>query len=274
MKFTQQVGFFMRSFFLQAGWNYQKYQNIGLLFIMRPFLSRLYKKDPKKLEDAVARYLATFNTQPILASFCFGALAKQEEHIAHAQNFAETHEETQAWNTIKRGLSITTASIGDRLFWGTLKPLTLLLALFIWLVLGVHIFESTPELPLPCLYVWAGSIAAFLAFNVIALFVKWEGFKTSYKAVYGACYGLTSFDWNKTIYNAKKIGLVLTVAMILLGIYYYLREFQQSIDVHFITRAVIVLFFVCISFITRRLRIPNMYLYLAAVVVFNLVCYL
>ena len=153
MKFSQQFGFFMRSFFLQAGWNYLKYQNLGLLFVIRPFLARLYKKHPKKLEEAVLRYLATFNTQPVLASFCFGALAKQEEHIAHAKNFAETHEEIQAWNAIKRGLSITTASIGDRLFWGTLKPLTLLLALFIWLILGVHIFESMPELPLPYAYI-------------------------------------------------------------------------------------------------------------------------
>ena len=29
------------------------------------------------------------------------------------------------WNSMKRSLSITTASIGDRLFWGTLKPFTL-----------------------------------------------------------------------------------------------------------------------------------------------------
>jgi len=274
MKFSQQLGFFMRSFFLQAGWNYLKYQNLGLLFVMRPFLARLYKNAPEKREEVISRYLATFNTQPILASFCFGALAKQEEHIAHAKNFAEIHEETQAWNVLKRGLSITTASIGDRLFWGTLKPLTLLSALFIWLILGVHIFESTPELPLPQAYIWAGSGAAFLAFNVVALVVKWTGIGISYKAPENGCYGLTDFDWNKTIYNAKKIGLVLTIALILLGIYYYLREFQHSIDVHFITRAIIVLFFVCISFITRRLRIPNMYLYLAAVVVFNLVCYL
>ena len=274
MKFKEHFGFFMRSFFLQTGWNYLKYQNLGLMFVMWPFLKKLYADDKDAIPSVASRYLATFNTQPVLASFCFGALAKQEELIAHAKDLNESNEETLEWNAIKRGLSITTASIGDRLFWGTLKPLTLLLALFIWLLLGIHVFEIQQEHAVPLLYVFAGSAAAFFVFNVIALFVKWIGISASYNADPHACYGLTQFDWNRTIYNAKKIGLVLTVGLILLGIYYYLYDFRQTLDVHFITRALIVIFFVCISFITRRLRIPNMYLYLAAVAVFNLVCYL
>ena len=76
-----------------------------------------------------------------MASFCLGALAKQEEQIAHAQSLSDFKSKINEWNGIHRSLSITTASIGDRLFWGTLKPLTLLLALFIWLALGVNFFE-------------------------------------------------------------------------------------------------------------------------------------
>lgn len=273
MTFKQQLGFFIRSFFLQTGWNYLKYQNLGFLFVMWPFLKNLYHKDPDALPSVVTRYLATFNTQPVLASFCFGALAKQEEHIAHAKTLTEFNEEATEWNAIKRGLTITTASIGDRLFWGTLKPLTLLLALFIWLLLGIHVFEIQPEDKPPLLYMFAASAASFLAFNAVALFVKWQGLKISYKADNSVCFGLINFDWNRTIYNAKRMGLVLSVLMILLGIYYYLKDFN-ALEVHFITRALIIVCFVCISFITRRLRIPNMYLYLAAVAVFNLVCYL
>lgn len=273
MKFKDQFTLFVRSFFLQTGWNYLKYQNLGLFFVMWPFLKGLYRQDEDALPSVVSRYLATFNTQPVLASFCFGALAKQEEHIAQAKTLTEFNEETNEWNSIKRGLSITTASIGDRLFWGTLKPLTLLLALFIWLLLGIHVFEVQAADRPPLMYLLVASVAAFIAFNTIALFVKWEGIKISYKADGSSCFGLTNFDWNRTIYNAKKIGLALSIGMILMGIYYYLRDFN-TLDVQFITRAVIVLFFVCISFVTRRLRIPNMYLYLAAVAVFNLACYL
>ena len=93
MKFTQHLSFFIRSFFLQTGWNYSHYQSLGLFFVMWPFLKKLYRQDPDAIPSVVSRYLAMFNTQPVLASFCFGALAKQEEFIAHATGFNQTNEE-------------------------------------------------------------------------------------------------------------------------------------------------------------------------------------
>lgn len=273
MTFSMRMQLFLRSFFLQTGWNYMKYQNIGLTFVMLPFLKQAYKDDKDALPSVLQRYLENFNTQPVMASFCFGALARQEEAVAKAKSLTDFKEKVTEWTGIKRGLSITTASIGDRLFWGTLKPLTLLMALFIWLMLGVNFFEIELPANTPLLYAACAGGAAFFAFNAVALFVKWEGLKISYDARENTCFGLTRFDWNKTIYNAKRIGIVLAVGMILFGVYHYLKGFGD-VDVHFVTRAAIVLFFVMISFVTRKLRIPNMYLYLAAVVIFNLVCYL
>ncbi len=273
MKFSMRLNLFLRSFFLQTGWNYMKYQNLGLTFVMMPFLKKVYQDDQDALPSVLQRYLENFNTQPIMASFCFGALARQEEAVAQAESLTKFKEKVTEWASIKKGLSITTASIGDRLFWGALKPLTLLMALFIWLLLDINFFEIELPAHTPFLYAVCAGGAAFFAFNAIALFVKWQGLKISYHANEKTCYGLTRFDWNKTIYNAKRIGIVLAVGMILFGIYHYLKDFRE-VDVHFITRAVIVLFFVMISFITRKLRIPNMYLYLAAVGVFNIVCYL
>jgi PTS system mannose-specific IID component len=251
-----------------------KYQNIGLVFVMLPFLKQLYKEDQEALPSVLNRYLENFNTQPSMASFCFGALAQQETEVAHAKSLTDFKEKVTAWAGIKRGLSITTASIGDRLFWGTLKPLTLLLSLFILLACGINFFEIE-ELSAPspwCIFVAA--LAAFLSFNLISLFVKWQGLSLSFRSDENTCYGLTCFDWNKTIYYAKCTGLVLASGMLLLGVYRYIKDFASFIDVHFFTRATIVLFFVIISFITRKLRLPNMYLYLAAVIVFNIVCYL
>ena len=71
MKFSQHFGLFVRSFFLQTGWNYLKYQNLGLMFVMWPFVEKLYKQDKDAIPSVVSRYLATFNTQPVMASFCF-----------------------------------------------------------------------------------------------------------------------------------------------------------------------------------------------------------
>lgn len=272
MKFSLHLNMFFRSFFLQAGWNYVKYQNIGLTFVMLPFLASLYKDDKENLPAVIDRYLDGFNTQPVMAAFCFGALARQEKAVAQAKSLTDFKEKLAEWTGSKRGLSITTASIGDRLFWGTLKPMTLLVALFIWLMLGVDFFEmenlSNPDL----ISAFSAGAAAFLIYNTIALFIRWQGVSISFHSDERTCFGLTKFDWNKTIYHAKRIGLLLAAGLMLFGVYHYFRGIR--VDLHFVTRAVIVLFFVIISFLTRRLKIPNLYLYIAAVVIFNIACYL
>ena len=247
-----------------------KYQNLGLTFVMMPFLKKVYQDDQDALPSVLQRYLENFNTQPIMASFCFGALARQEEAVAQAESLTKFKEKVTEWASIKKGLSITTASIGDRLFWGALKPLTLLMALFIWLLLDINFFEIELPAHTPFLYAVCAGGAAFFAFNAIALFVKWQGLKISYHANEKTCYGLTRFDWNKTIYNAKRIGIFFAVGIILFGVYRFFDGVR--VDIHFIARAVLVLSFVMFSFITRRLRLPNVYLYIAAVIIFNVVC--
>ena len=67
---------------------------------------------------------------------------------------------------------------------------------------------------------------------------------------------------------------LLAVVPLVMGACLAVRAVSSAILMLGVVAAVIVLFFVMISFVTRKLRIPNMYLYLAAVVVFNLVCYL
>lgn len=239
---------------------------------MMPFLTRLYAQDKEALPAVTTRYLDTFNTQPVMASFCIGALAKKEEAVAQAKSVTDFKERVAEWIGARRGLSITAASIGDRLFWGTLKPLTLLLAIFIWLCLGVNFFEiELLENPMPLDAFCAGA-AAFFVYNSVALFVRWEGITIGYNSDEKTCFGLTKFDWNKTIYNAKRLGMVLAAGLMLFGVYYYFKNL--ALDLHFITRAILVLFFVIISFLTRKLKVPNMYLYLAAVIIFNIACYL
>ena len=273
MTFKEQFTLFIRSFFLQTGWNFMKYQSMGLLFTMWPFLKHLYRDDRDALPSVLSRYLATFNTQPILASFCFGALARQEERIAGAKTLPQFNEEISEWISLKRGLSITTASIGDRLFWGTLKPFTLILALFIWLLLGVNVFEIQFISQPAALDGFSACVVAFLVFNGAALWTKWQGIKIGYLNDDKTCFGLTKFDWNRTIYHAKRISLILAIVLVLFGGYNYLKTFEVG-EVQFILRSFIILFFIVITFVTRRLRIPNLYLYLAALVVFNLVCFL
>ena len=270
LPFCLRMNMFIRSFFLQAGWNYVKYQNIGFAFVMLPFLRRLYRQDKDALPTVLQRYLEAFNTHPVMASFCFGAMARQEETVAAAQSVTDYKEQVIEWLGTRRGLSITAASIGDRLFWGTLKPLTLLMAVFVWMLLGINFFETQQLDNPPLLHVFSACGVAFVVYNTVAVFVRWQGLRLGYECDEKSCFGLTRFDWNRTIYNAKRLGLVFATGLILFGVYRYFKGVQ--VDVDFMARAMLVLFFVIISFVTRRLRIPNVYLYLTAVVIFNVVC--
>ncbi len=272
MNLWLRIQLFWRSFFLQAGWNYVKYQNLGFAFVMLPVLRHLYKHDPEALPSVLQRYLDTFNTHPVMACFCYGALAKKEEKLCKISSLPQYSEQVIEWNTTRRSLSITAASIGDRLFWGALKPFTLLLAILIWMLLGVDFFE-TRLLPnqFGTVALYAAPVVAFLIYNIIAWFVRWQGLQLSYREEESSCFGLTRFDWNRTIYHAKRLGLLFASGLILLGIYHYLKN-RDVLDVHFVARSVLVLFFVLFPFITHRLRIPNVYVYLMSVLAFITVC--
>ena len=274
MNFGLKLNLFFRSFFLQTGWNYAKYQNLGFTFVMMPVLRRLYAKDTESLPTVLQRYLDNFNTQPVMASFCFGALAKQEELILQPQSLTDYKEQVLEWQGIRRGLSITAASIGDRLFWGTLKPLTLLLALFVWMVAGVNFLETDYLINPSTAVILSGSVFAFVLYNVVAQWVRWKGIELGYNSDNSSCFGLTRFDWNRTIYQAKRLGLYIAILLLLLGVYHYFKQADLMGNIHSKAKAVLVLAFVMIAFITRRLRIPNVYLYLTSVVIFNLVCLL
>lgn len=271
MNFKMHLQLFLRSFFLQTSWNYVKYQNIGLTFVMWPFLKQLYKDKPSELPSVLERYLEAFNTQPMMASFCFGALAKQEERLLEHQSLEELELNLAEWDATRRSLSITTASIGDRLFWGALKPLTLLLALFICLFLGINFFEPEMIQTVPSAYIVAAIAAAFICFNAVALFVKWIGISLGYNSTEKACFGLINFDWNKTIYHAKRIGVFFTIALLLFGAYHFLKDLDYINNVHFWARLCLIITFVGCSLLARKLRVPNMYLYMAAVVIFTIV---
>lgn len=270
MDFWLRLNMFFRSFFLQAGWNFSKYQNLGFTFIMLPFLRRLYHDDPDALSTVLQRYLDTFNTHPIMASFCFGALAKQEMAIAKEHAVTAYKEQVMEWTGTRRGLAITAASIGDRLFWGALKPLTLLLAIFVWMLLGVNFLDISYTEQLPLFYVLIGGLVAFFVYNSVAQFVRWEGLKVGYDSDESACFGLTRFDWNRTIYNAKRIGLILSCLLIVYSAYRYLA--YTRFDIHFWARTALIVFFILLSLVTRKLRIANVYLYLVCLFIFIVIC--
>ena len=110
------LGVFWRSFFLQASWSFDRLQSLGFAFAMIPVLRRLYP-DPTDYRERLNAHLEYFNTQPYLASFVLGAVARAEEERASGRAPAVESGE------IKRTLMAPLGALGDSFFWGALKPL-------------------------------------------------------------------------------------------------------------------------------------------------------
>jgi PTS system mannose-specific IID component len=103
-----------RSFFLQASWNYEQLQSLGLLFVLSPALQHFYSRD--ELTLAYRRHLQYFNTHPYLASALIGAFLRLEENRAAGQ------EEEIGINEFKSAVMAPCAAMGDGFFWGAIRP--------------------------------------------------------------------------------------------------------------------------------------------------------
>lgn len=108
---------FLRSLFLQASWNPQGMQNLGLAYAIYPALERLYP-DKQALEEAVRRHLVFFNTHPYVAAAIVGGVLYHEQRIARGE---EPPDRVVAF---KAALMGPLAALGDGFFWLSLKPAT------------------------------------------------------------------------------------------------------------------------------------------------------
>jgi mannose PTS system EIID component len=106
---------FVRSLFLQAAWNPQGMQNLGLVYALYPALKKLYP-DPARLLEAVKRHLVFFNTHPYVAAAIVGGVLFHEERIARGK---ELPARVLAF---KQALMGPLAAVGDGFFWLSLKP--------------------------------------------------------------------------------------------------------------------------------------------------------
>ena len=106
---------FFRSLFLQASWNPQGMQNLGLAFAVYPGLRALYPEQDR-LNTAVKRHLVFFNTHPYVAAAIVGGVLYHEQRIARGE------ENPDKVVVFKAALMGPLAALGDGFFWLSLKP--------------------------------------------------------------------------------------------------------------------------------------------------------
>jgi mannose/fructose/N-acetylgalactosamine-specific phosphotransferase system component IID len=199
---------FLRSFFIQAGWNYEKFQNLGFAFAMLPALKRIYPPGGK-LNAAVKRHLGIFNTQPYMAGFVLGNMTKIEEE-AGPDGPSEAVEKKML--EVKAALAAGFAAIGDRFFWGRLKPMTTQLCIAVWLLAGFHgwLFPLDDYAP-PLAFVFAGPLAGLAVYGAAAVYLRWAGLKKGYECGGRSSCGLDAVDWPGAIRSLSRAGFALSL---------------------------------------------------------------
>lgn len=207
-------GMFLRSFFIQAGWNYERFQNLGFAFSLLPALRALYP-DRQRFKAALLRHMGIFNTQPYMASFVLGNVARMEERAAAAEDPAAALKSLEG---LKQALASSFASIGDRVFWGRLKPMTTQLCLLVWAACGFYGWLFTANTFEPSLWaIFAGPLAGILLYSAAAVWVRWRGSLNGYSCGGIAGCGLNTVDWPLIIRRLSSAGFAMAVALALLA---------------------------------------------------------
>ena len=262
--------YIFRSLFLQSFWNYKKMQNIGMLFIMYPYLDSLYPVKDKFFSRAILRNLETFNTNPVMVSFCLGAVMKQEEILAKVtNNLPVFYAQEREWLSIRASIATTVASLGDRLFWSTLKPLSLIFAFAVLCLWQVPFLNDTANVEGLGIAVVLAAVLAFLAYNIPVFVTRYKGFKLGYDGTEDNFFGLIEINWNKIITVLKTVGQILTALVFVYGLYYYFSG--VILDAYLITKITLLSAFVVLSVFIKKWNIPNIYLYLTSVLIFTIV---
>jgi len=112
-----------RSFLHQASWNFERMQNLGLLYQLLPGLRYLYGGSLPA--DVLLRYTGYFNTHPYLSPWVAGTVLRLETRRRDGETPAVDAAAFQSM------VMAPYAAIGDALFWGGLRPLAAVVGLFL-----------------------------------------------------------------------------------------------------------------------------------------------
>ena len=221
---------FFRSFFIQTVYNYQSLLSIGFCFSISVILNSVYKDDESK-KKFLLRHLNFFNAHPYFASFAIGAIANIEYNRKN-----DKAGDPGVVERFKNALIGPLGAIGDQLFWVTIRPSCIFLALA-----GITIFTSINLKIYLLLFV-------LILYNIPHFYIRFYGIWKGYQLGFNI-YKSLNLDRYRIIINiylflgAISIGIFMGHTMIAIGreklsylivfifsiaITYFYRKYKQS----------------------------------------------
>ena len=154
---------FLRSFFVQSVWNYRSLISAGFGICLFPIVKRLYK-DPASRKAFLDRHLKFFNAHPYMASYALGVSIHLEEAFASGDESAG-----KKLHRVKELLVSVLGALGDKLFWSTIKPFSLIIGMA-----ALMVFNSPIEwmIVLGCI---------FILYNAPHFYLRYSGILEGYQ---------------------------------------------------------------------------------------------
>lgn len=149
---------YIRSFFLQGTFSQKYCQNEGFAFCMEP-VGRILWDDLDKRRTFLMRHMEYYNGNPFMITLVLGAVAKMEEMLLYDNGITENDI-----SRFKKVVGPATGSVGDRFFWGTLRPFGIILGLFTAFYYGF----------------W-GLLLLLAVFNIPVFVLRWYWLKIGYR---------------------------------------------------------------------------------------------
>jgi mannose/fructose/N-acetylgalactosamine-specific phosphotransferase system component IID len=144
---------YLRSFFVQAGFTYERLLAFGFVWILIPLARRLFPSAQER-RDFFKRHLLGFNANPYLAGYALGAVAKLEEEEVSPQQIIR----------FKGLMQSPLGAVGDSLIWQNLRPVLLVLGIVLTTNFGAY-----------------GALAVWLIFNCYQIYLRARGIRKGYR---------------------------------------------------------------------------------------------
>ena len=157
---------FLRTFFLQALWNFERLQNIGFLYILYPVFKSLYK-DKEQRKQALLRHIGFFNTNPYMINIIIAMVINAETNIACGKE-----QNIKKPEMIKSVMAGPVAAIGDSFFWGTWRPFVSFVSILM-IILSTNMFSVS--------LLWIAPIIFILLYNVVHLAFRYWSLVISFR---------------------------------------------------------------------------------------------
>jgi len=215
---------YLRSFFVQTGWAYERMIAFGFLWILIPLTKKLFSSMQEQ-RDFLKRHLLSFNANPYLASYALGAVTKLEENKTPPQQIIR-------FKDMLRG---PLGALGDNLIWQNLRPALLILGLILTDRFGVY-----------------GVLSFWLIFNLHQVYLRARGMVKGYALGLGVSSDLTrGYLQNMTKWSGR-------MGAVLLGILFVLKLNQMRIQPLQLEKFIFLFLFILLSFVSfKRNKNPN-----------------